>query len=106
MEEKEFLRRVEEALRAIDACLDERIDAGEDIDYETLPGEMREITCANGRKIIINRHMAVREIWLATHSQGFHFAWREGKDGKGDWIDTRDSGQSLQSVFLQALESR
>ena len=46
---------------------------------------MLEIEYADGSRMIINRHGAAREIWVAARAGGFHFRW----DG-GVWRDTRD----------------
>jgi len=35
--------------------------------------------------MIVNRHAAAREIWVAARSGGFHFRW----DGR-QWRDTRN----------------
>lgn len=82
MEESEFealagatLAKIEQAL---EAC-------GADIDYELQPGGVLELAFADGSKIIINRHAAAREIWVAARAGGFHFR----HDG-GRWIGTRD----------------
>ena len=45
-----------------------------------------EIEFEDGSKMIINRHGAAREIWVAARSGGFHFrhdgtAWRDTRDG-------------------------
>ena len=62
----------------------------------------------DGSRMVINRHAAAREIWVAARAGGFHFRW----DG-GAWRDTRDgtelfaalsklvSAQSGQPVTLQ-----
>ncbi|HEX5477123.1 MAG TPA: iron donor protein CyaY [Burkholderiales bacterium] len=44
-----------------------------------------EIEFADGSKMLVNRHRAAREIWVAARSGGFHFRW----DG-ATWRDTRD----------------
>jgi CyaY protein len=38
--------------------------------------------------MIINRHRAASEIWVAARAGGFHFRW----DGSG-WRDTRDGAE-------------
>jgi CyaY protein len=38
----------------------------------------------DGSKIIVNRHGAAKEMWVAAKSGGFHFRW----DGSA-WRDTR-----------------
>ena len=80
MEEREFnvladamLARIEQALEGCEV----------DIDFELKDGGVLEITCDNGSKIIINRHTAAREIWVAARSGGFHFDYDEEQ---GLWI--------------------
>lgn len=70
------LARVEEVLEECDA----------ELDIECKPGGVLELEFENGSKVIINRHTAAREIWVAAKSGGFHFspqasAWISGRDG-------------------------
>ena len=51
-------------------------------------GGVLELEFGNGSKIIVNRHGAAREIWVAARSGGFHFRW----DGAA-WRDTRDGAE-------------
>jgi CyaY protein len=69
------LERVERALEA----------SGVEADFELAEGGVLEIEFADGSKIIVNRHGAAREIWVAARSGGFHFRW----DGSA-WRDTRN----------------
>lgn len=75
MDEADFNALAEAELdrleRLLDACTAE-------IDYEVKPGGIVEIEFENGSKIIVNRHSAAREIWLAAKSGGFHFRPAEG----------------------------
>jgi CyaY protein len=82
MNEAEFLSRSEQALRAIEQALEA---SGVDADFELKDAGVLEIEFADGSKLIVNRHAAAREIWLAARSGGFHFRW----DGAA-WRDTRD----------------
>ncbi|HRP97751.1 MAG TPA: iron donor protein CyaY [Rhodocyclaceae bacterium] len=64
---------------AIEAC-------GAEVDIESKPGGVLELEFENGSKIIVNRHSAAQEIWVAARSGGFHFgpadgAWIAGRDG-------------------------
>ena len=79
------LARVEEVLEDCDA----------ELDIECKPGGVLEVEFENGSKVIINRHTAAREIWVAAKSGGFHF----GPQGS-DWISGRDGAE------LYALLSR
>src|SRR2546430_6040924 len=82
MDETEFAALAERALERIEASLEE---SGIDADIELKPGGVMEIEYADGSKMVINRHLAAREIWVAARAGGFHFRW----DG-GAWRDTRD----------------
>jgi len=82
MEETEFATLAEHALARIEAALEE---SGVDADVELKAGGVMEIEYADGSKMVINRHAAAREIWVAARSGGFHFRW-EG----GAWRDTRE----------------
>lgn len=82
MDETEFDALAEQVLSRIEAALEE---TGVDADIELKPGGVIEIEYADGSKMIVNRHAAAREIWVAARSGGFHFRW----DG-GTWRDTRE----------------
>ena len=82
MEETEFTALAERTLARIEAALEE---SGVDADVELKPGGVIEIEYADGSKMVINRHAAAREIWVAARAGGFHFRW----DG-GAWRDTRE----------------
>ena len=82
MDETEFDALAEQVLSRIEAALEE---TGVDADIELKPGGVIEIEYADGSKMIINRHAAAREIWVAARSGGFHFRW----DGAA-WRDTRE----------------
>ncbi|CAG4884949.1 Iron-sulfur cluster assembly protein CyaY [Georgfuchsia toluolica] len=91
MDESRFNQLADAMLARIEAALAES-DA--DFDYELKPGGVIEVEFAGGGKIIINRHTAAREIWIAARSGGFHFK------PEGDvWVNTRDG-----SHLLPALE--
>ena len=52
-----------------------------------------EIELPDGSKIIVNRHSAAREVWVAAKSGGYHFRW----DGSA-WRDTRDKSELMASL--------
>ena len=58
----------------LDAC-------GADFDYEVKPGGVLELEFDNGSKIIVNRHTAAREIWLAAEAGGLQFRPPPGRSG-------------------------
>src|SRR5574341_497105 len=94
MDESQFEARAQAALEAIERSLE-----AADVDCERKEGGVLEIEFDDGSKIIVNRHGAAREIWVAARSGGFHFRW----DGTA-WRDTR-SGEELFAA-LSDLVSR
>jgi len=72
------LSKIERALEA----------SGADADFELKEGGVLELEFRDGSKMIVNRHGAAREIWVAARSGGFHFRW----DGR-HWRDTRDGSE-------------
>jgi CyaY protein len=83
MTDSEFEALAERALAAIERALEA---SGLDADVEAKGAGVLEIEFAGGGKIVINRHTAAREIWVAAKSGGFHFrhdgaAWRDTRDG-------------------------
>ena len=69
------------------AALESAFEAGApDADVQAKGSGMLEVEFEDGSKMIINRHGAAREIWVAAKSGGFHFrhdgsAWRDTRDG-------------------------
>lgn len=104
MEEREFLILADEELARLEAAL-ERLHAMTDAgwDYELKPGGILELEFEDGSKIIINRHAAAREIWIAARSGGFHFQPPESA-GK-PWLDSR-SGQQLAVVLGRCMSEQ
>jgi CyaY protein len=82
MNDPEFDRLASAALQEIERQLEA---SGVDADFELKEGGVLEVEFADGSKVIVNRHAAAREIWVAARSGGFHFRW----DGAA-WRDTRD----------------
>lgn len=101
MDEQEFMAAADVELARIEAALEAASDSGAaDFDFELRPGGIIEIEFENGSKIIINRHAAAREIWLAAKSGGFHFR----PDG-GRWLGTRD-GEELMAALSRAVSQQ
>ncbi|ENO79437.1 MULTISPECIES: iron donor protein CyaY [Thauera] len=95
MEEAAFNALAEAELERIENALEA---CGADIDIEPKPGGILEVEFDNGSKMIINRHSAAREIWVAARSGGFHFRHEQGR-----WANTR-GGDELWAM-LAALVS-
>lgn len=83
MDEAVFNTLAEAELVRIEARLEA---CGVDLDLEQKAGGVLEVEFENGSKLIINRHTAAREIWVAARSGGFHFrpedgTWQAARDG-------------------------
>ena len=85
MDETEFEALAERALVRLDAAMEA---SGIDADVERKDGGVLEIEFADGSRMIVNRHGAAREIWVAAREGGYHFRW----DGTS-WCDTRSGGE-------------
>ena len=85
MNESEFEALAGIALEKIERALE---TSGVEADFELKAGGVLEIEFDDGSKIIVNRHGAAREIWVAARSGGFHFRW----DGSA-WRDTREGSE-------------
>ncbi|MBV5337120.1 MAG: iron donor protein CyaY [Deltaproteobacteria bacterium] len=95
MNDSEFNALADAVLAQIEQGLE---DSGADLDFFLASAGVLEIEFADGSKIVVNRHGAAKEMWIAARSGGFHFRW----DGTA-WRDTR-SGESLLKA-LSALVS-
>ena len=97
MNDSEFNELAEALLSRIEAGLD---DCGADLDFSQISAGVLEIEFDDGSKIIVNRHGAAKEMWIAARSGGFHFRW----DG-ADWRDTR-SGESFISSLTRLVSAQ
>ena len=88
MNESDFEAQSTRALQALERALDV-----EEIDFELKGDGVLEIEFDDGAKIIVNRHAAAREIWVAARSGGFHYRW----DGTA-WRDTRNATEFFASL--------
>lgn len=97
MDESRFNQLADEMLARIEAAF---ADIDSDFDYELKPGGVIELEFSGGSKIIINRHTAAREIWVAARSGGFHFKL------DGDmWVNTRD-GTRLHELLERCMSEQ
>lgn len=89
MDEQAFDARADAMLARIEAALE---NCSADFDYEFLAGGVIELEFAHagGSKIIINRHSAAQEIWIAAKSGGYHFRPEPGSATPDRWVGTRD----------------
>ena len=86
MTDSEFISIADRTLASIGAAIDAALDTSDaDVDWSLNDGIL-EIECEDGSKVIVNRHVANRELWVAARSGGFHFridgdAWRDTRGG-------------------------
>ncbi len=97
MNDSEFNALADEALKLIEAALEQ---SGADLDFAMISAGVLEIELPDGSKIIVNRHSAAREVWVAAKSGGYHFRW----DGSA-WRDTRDQSE-LMAALTRVLSSQ
>lgn len=84
MTESEFTQLADAIFTRIENALDSCVS---DIDY-SLNGPVLEIEFEDGSQIIVNRHTANQEIWLAARSGGFHYSFLNGQ-----WLSKRDGSE-------------
>lgn len=92
MDEKSFVTLVESTLKDIEAQIEA---SGADIELDFESDGILTLEFDDGSKIIINRHLPAREIWVAARSGGFHF-----RPENGLWQNTREN------IELYALLTR
>jgi CyaY protein len=96
MDENLFNGVADRELADIAKAVDE---AGLDCDAEFKAAGVLELVFEDDTRIIINRHSAAREIWVAAKSGGFHF-----RPDDGGWVDTR-SGRRLRDALDELLSA-
>jgi CyaY protein len=98
--ESEFVALADRILMSIGAALDVAADSSDaDLDWSLNDGILT-VDCGDGGKVIINRHVPNRELWVAAKSGGFHF-----RNNAGAWRDTR-SGEALATVLTRLLQAQ
>lgn len=84
MTESEFKEVADAVFHRIERAIDA---SGTDIDYDN-DGTILEMEFEDGSKVIVNRHVPNREIWLAAKSGGFHYTLKDGV-----WFSQRDGSE-------------
>jgi len=97
MTESEFEALASRALAAIERALE---TSGVDADTQAKGDGVLEIEFADGSKMVVNRHAAARELWVAARAGGFHFR----HDGS-TWRDTRD-GSELAAALSRLVSAQ
>ena len=94
MENKEYLKRVEELFQKVEDKLDEYED---DIDYDHTPDKLMLNFEGSGKKVVLNTQRAIKEIWLAGNSRAWHFQFLSDQ---GIWF-----ARAEQEEFYKCLAS-
>lgn len=97
MNESEFDAAAAATLARVERALE---IAAPDVDAEFKGEGVLELTLPDDSRIIVNRHGAAREIWVAAKSGGFHFRPEGAR-----WLDTRD-GCELFAVLSRLLSEQ
>jgi len=95
MTESEFNEAIDAIFTELELALDQ-VDA--DLDYETTGGVLT-VEFEDESKLVFSRQPANLQLWLATRSGGFHFAW---DDSAGDWCDTR-GGRAFRPFVIEQM---
>jgi CyaY protein len=93
--EAEFLGIYKQTLTDIEATVEAAIndhDAG--LDYES-GNDMLTLSFGSGGVAIISRQSAIRQLWLAARSGGFHFDYDAGQ---AQWLCTLN-GKTLRDML-------
>ncbi len=79
MNESEFNHQIDDLMMAIEDAIDE---SGTDIDFENAGGILT-LTFENRSQIILSRQGALRQLWMAARTGGFHFDYNQEQK---EWI--------------------
>ena len=93
MNETEFVTLSENIFDYIDDYVIDHFNA---FDTEK-SGNVLTLEHEDGAQIIINRHAANQELWIAAKSGGYHFQYNDGA-----WLASRD-GSEFYAVLSQVL---
>src|SRR6478672_11974010 len=100
MDESVFLAAADATLDRIGLALDAALETSDaDLDW-TLKDGVLTIECDDASRIIVNRHVPNREIWVAAKSGGFHF-----KADDGRWRDARGR-EELATALTRLLKAQ
>lgn len=96
MDENDFNDLADATIERIAAAVEA---SGADCDWELKEGGVLELEFADGSRIIVNRHAAAQEVWVAARSGGYHFR----HDGRA-WVNTRDGTELFAALSRYVSE--
>jgi len=98
--DSDFIAAADATLEAIGRALDAALARSDvDVDWNINDGIL-EIETEDGGKLIVNRHVPNREIWVAARTGGYHFRAEAGR-----WRDTR-GGDELGAALTRLLKAQ
>lgn len=100
MDETAFRIAADATLDKIGLALDAALETSDaDLDWSLKDGVLT-IECDDDSRIIVNRHVPNREIWVAAKSGGFHFHAQDGH-----WRDRRGNDE-LRASLVRLLKAQ
>src|SRR5689334_9167114 len=100
MDESAFIAAADTTLGTIGLALDAALETSNaDLDWDLKDGVLT-IECDDDSRIIVNRHVPNREIWVAAKSGGLHFRAEQGR-----WRDSRGQ-EELASVLARLIKAQ
>ena len=100
MDESAFIVAADATLDKIGLALDAALETSDsDLDWSLRDGVLT-IECDDGSRVIVNRHVPHREIWVAAKSGGFHFRAQQGR-----WRDSRGQ-EELAAALARLLKAQ
>ena len=100
MDESAFIVAADATLDKIGLALDAALETSDsDLDWSLRDGVLT-IECEDGSRVIVNRHVPNREIWVAAKSGGFHFRAQQGR-----WRDSRGQ-EELAAALARLLKAQ
>jgi CyaY protein len=100
MDETAFRAAADATLDRIGLALDAALETSDaEFDWSLKDGVLT-IECDDDSRIIVNRHVPNREIWVAAKSGGYHFRAHDGR-----WRDTRGNDE-LAAALVRILKTQ
>jgi CyaY protein len=100
MDESAFLAAADATLDRIGLALDAALETSDaELDWSLKDGVLT-IECGDESRIIVNRHLPNREIWVAAKTGGFHFRPQDGR-----WRDRRGDDE-LAALLARLLKTQ
>ena len=100
MDESAFLAAADATLDKIGLALDAAVEtSAAELDWSLNDGVLT-IECDDDSRIIVNRHVPNREIWVAAKSGGYHF-----RPQAGHWRDARGN-EELGAALVRLLKTQ